>query len=100
MLNSAAQTTANATVRPASPAYIQKVLNVLFEPGDVIELRSLNTRQGIMSGYFNDVEKHADEAAKLSGTVPAVYVTLNPVDPALLARAVIALRATPKPRPA
>jgi len=88
MLNGATHTTDNAAVQPGSPAYIRKVLNVLFEPGDVTELRCLNTRQGTISGYFNDLEKLADEAAKLSANVPAVYVTLNPVDQALLARAV------------
>lgn len=67
-------------------AEIKQALSVLFRPGDVIEVRALNTPQGTISGYFNDFDLLAKAAAGLSGKVPAVYVTLNPVNPALLAR--------------
>jgi hypothetical protein len=50
-------------------------------------LRCLHTRWGTISGYFNDFQKLANAAGELSGNVPAVYVTLNPVNPKLLARA-------------
>lgn len=65
---------------------IKQALNLLFQPGDVIELRCLKTRKGTISGYFNDFEQLARVAASLSGNVEAVYVTLNPVNPDLLAR--------------
>jgi hypothetical protein len=72
--------------------YIERVLNLLC-PNSVFEIRSLNTRKGTLSGYFNDVAKAAAIAARLSGEVPAIYVTLNSIDPSLLARS--ANRLTP-----
>lgn len=68
-------------------AEIKRAIRVLFEPGQVVELRVPNTKKGTVSGYFQDMEKLASAAAQLSGRVPGVYVTLNPVDPSLLARA-------------
>jgi len=62
-------------------------LRVLFEPGSVVELRAPGSAQRTISGYFDDFEALAAAAVGLSGTVPGVYVTLNPVNPALLARA-------------
>ena len=41
----------------------------------------------MLSGYFDDLDKLALAAANISGRGPAVYVTLNPVNPDLLARA-------------
>jgi hypothetical protein len=87
MLNTAVQRVEDAPTGEAA-AYIRKVLDLLFEPGDVVELRSLNTNRRTISGYFNDFEKLAREAARLSGNVPAVYITANPVESALLNRAV------------
>jgi hypothetical protein len=67
---------------------IKKALSILVEPGSVRELRILNTQyEGTVSGYFSDMDKLAEEALKYSGKVPAVYITLNPVIPDLLARA-------------
>src|SRR5882724_945796 len=68
--------------------YIERVLKLLHaEHESVLEVRCLKTRWGTISGYFNDFTKLAEIAAELSGEVPAVYITLNPVNPALLARA-------------
>ena len=53
----------------------------------VVELRAPKTRNGTVSGYFDDPEKFAAAAAQLSGNVPGVYFTPNPIVPALLARA-------------
>jgi hypothetical protein len=67
---------------------IQAAIKVLFEPGQVVELRAPKTgKDGTISGYFNDHPKLAQELEELSGEVGAVYYTLNPVNPALLARA-------------
>lgn len=66
---------------------IARALRLILEPGQVAELRCLGTRKGTISGYFDDIEKMAHAAAALSGKVEAIYVMLNPVDPALLARA-------------
>lgn len=44
-------------------------------------------RHRTIRGYFNDPNAAARAAANWSGKVPAIYLTLNPVNPALLARA-------------
>lgn len=68
---------------------IRRALDVLPESGQVVELRVLNTgRTGTVSGYFDDMDALATEAAKWSGKAPGIYITLNPVNSALLARAV------------
>ncbi len=76
---------------PAGIEQIKHALGLLFgqeSVDNVVELRILNTgKTGTVSGYFNDFSKLADTAIKYSGNAPAVYVTLNPVTPVLLARA-------------
>lgn len=80
--------------RAAQIAEIERTLSVMFEPGDVVELRVLygnGNGKRVDSGYFNDFHALAEEAARLDNArepAPAgVYVTLNRVEPALLARA-------------
>jgi len=68
-------------------AETRRALSLILEPGQVAELRVLNTRRGTVSGYFDDFEKLALAAATWSGKVPGVYLTLNPVNADLLARA-------------
>lgn len=65
---------------------IRGALTRLFPPGGVVELRAFKGKQ-VRSGYFNDLDVLADEAGKLDGQGWQVYVTLNPVKEALLARA-------------
>jgi predicted P-loop ATPase len=72
----------------AAAKEIYNALLVLLAPGSVAELRCPKTQKGTLSGYYSDFQLMATEAADLSGQVPAVFVTLNPVNPALLARAV------------
>jgi hypothetical protein len=63
-------------------------LRALIQPGAVAELRILNAGpKGTISGYFDNTAKMAAAADCWSGRVPAVYTTLNPVLPDLLARA-------------
>ena len=66
---------------------IHRALSLLVEPGQVVELRALGVPRGTSSGYFDDLEKLAEVAARLSGHCSGVYITLNPVNPVLLARA-------------
>jgi P4 family phage/plasmid primase-like protien len=67
---------------------IIQAIKILFEPGQVVELRAPNAgRSGTISGCFNNHKNLAQELASLSGDVGAVYYTLNPVNPSLLARA-------------
>ncbi len=72
---------------------IVTALKTLFEPGDVFEVRVLGARyanyirEHIESGYFDydHIDKVPDALAKINSAV-GVYVTMNPVNPALLAR--------------
>src|SRR5262245_23803771 len=66
---------------------IISALRLLIPPGQVTEIRIPETRYKTVSGYFDDIEKLAAAAEQWSGQASAVYVTLNPVDRALLARA-------------
>ena len=66
-------------------AEIRRSVALLCEAGEVYELRAFG--RGTISGYFDDFEKMAQVAAKLSGNAPAVYLTINPVNPDLFARA-------------
>ncbi len=70
-----------------NPQYIKHAISKMFEPGDVVEVRITDPKNKACSGYFNDFDKLADAIASKSGEVEAVYVTLNPVNPALRARA-------------
>jgi len=67
---------------------ILAALGVLFRADQVVELRAPNYPRGnaTAAGYFNDAEALAAFALELSGKAPGVYVTLNEINPALLAR--------------
>jgi hypothetical protein len=67
---------------------IMTALRVLFRPGQVVELRVPNHPRGnaTTAGYFDRHDMLAEWANGLSGKAPGVYVTLNEIDPALLAR--------------
>jgi hypothetical protein len=72
----------------ANRAIIQQTATTLFRPDTVVEIRVLNTpRNGTVSGYFNALQSFVQAASQWSGQAPAVYTTLNPCNPALLARA-------------
>ena len=74
---------------------IQRAFAVLFEPGDTVELRSFKDRT-TASGYFDDFDALARQAAELDRRGFAVYATLNPAKPALLSRAQNRVRTYPK----
>ena len=81
---------ATTTTARADIDHITEALALLFEPGQVFEIRApgYKGRTGnTASGYFDDQGEAARKAAVMSGQAPAVYVTLNPVNPDLLARA-------------
>src|SRR5271163_2375551 len=68
--------------------HIDAAIAALFSPGDVVELRIPKAgRFRTISGYFDDFVKLADAIEKHSGEFEGIYYTLNPVNPALLARA-------------
>lgn len=68
---------------------IRRALAALFDPGQVVELRVLNVGgkdKNTASGYFDDHDVLADQAARCDGKGSGVYVVLNEINPALLAR--------------
>jgi hypothetical protein len=70
-----------------------RTCRVMIQPGDVVEVRIPKTeRDGTISGYFNEPEKLVDAVLAYDGKVPAIYFTMNPCKPALLARAANRLR--------
>ena len=71
------------------PRYIMRVLRTLCVEGDVVEARILGVHNaGHISGYFDNLEQLASAVARYDGRAEATYFTLNPVQPALLARGV------------
>jgi len=85
--------------RPPRPSAVEirRAVDVLCGPlstSNVVELRALGADFGgrgykaDFGGFFSDADKLTNEAVKLSRAGAAVYVTLNPPEPALLSRAV------------
>jgi hypothetical protein len=66
---------------------IERAAAILFEPGQVVEIR-VPGKYGSISGYFDDHEKLANAVKRLSDSDEhdGVYYTLNPCHEALLAR--------------
>lgn len=101
------QSEVSGTSNGAHPSVNEKRMDIggflraLHRPGDVFEIRALNTPINLRSnfntthsGYFDDPELAAKAVAgleRLRG--PAVYVTLNPCQPDLIARARNRIRA-------
>ncbi len=66
---------------------IHEGVAALWQPGTVTEVRALKTARGTASGYFDDPDALMTSVRQLDEQhVPAVYATLNPVVPSLLAR--------------
>ena len=74
---------------------ILRAIQILRRPGEVAEIRAFTTKSTI-SGYFDDYGKLARCAADLDAKGLQVYVTLNPVASALLARSENRLESGPK----
>ncbi|AGB03477.1 hypothetical protein [Methanoregula formicica] len=60
---------------------------ILIAPGQIVEVRAI-TDDGIASGYFDSPEDLAEKVGALDvlPSVQGIYITLNPVNPALLSR--------------
>jgi hypothetical protein len=70
----------------ADPRRIAEWLRVFSEPEQVVELRVLGAnRKGTVSGYYDDLDRLATDAAALDGR-GQIYFTLNPVNTALIGR--------------
>ncbi len=74
--------------RESAEAFLR---HLFYEDGLVYELRAFGVEgvygKGIVSGYFDNPEDLLREAAAFDGRAETISVTLNPVNPALLARA-------------
>ena len=71
-------------------AEIRRTVAVFCGVGDVIELRVPSAgRSGTISGYYDDLDALVHAALRLDARLdlPGIYITPNPVNPALLARA-------------
>lgn len=67
---------------------IRRAAGVLFEPGQVIEVRAFPEAGRPRSGYFNDIDQLAEKADALAAdpSIAGIYWTVNPCAPDLLAR--------------
>ncbi|MDM8008117.1 MAG: YfjI family protein [Phycisphaerae bacterium] len=74
----------------ADAQMILRALSIVAEPGQVVEVRvpearlAGSGRAAVISGFYNDMGRLATDAASLGGK--GIFVTLNPVNAALLAR--------------
>lgn len=77
-----------AEYKNAKPALLIKAtLDLFHEPGEVFEVRIPKTRVGTIAGYFNDTAIAAGLIARENGKGhQSLYMTMNPINPALIAR--------------
>lgn len=83
------------TVSVSDMEVVAQQVAPLLTDGQVVELRVIGVdgrTNRTDSGYFDNLDDLAAAAARYSGRAPAVYMTLNPVHPALLARAANRMR--------
>ena len=73
----------------ADRAEIARVISLLFEPGDVVEVRIPKTRTSVVAGYFDDLSAMASAICEADAKYKAggLYYVLNKINPALLGRA-------------
>ena len=72
-----------------------RAMEVLHSAGDVVELRAFRGKETV-SGYFSDRDTLLSEAVRLESQGYSVYITLNRIDEALLARSVNKVKRYPK----
>jgi hypothetical protein len=68
---------------------IKQAISLLFEVGDVVEVRIPKTRTGVVAGYFDSPLTMASAIAEADAKYKAggIYYVLNKINPALLGRA-------------
>jgi hypothetical protein len=88
----------NPSALRASLEEIHRAIAVLFRATDVVEMRIPNApHEGTVSGYYSDHEALAKHLASRNvNGYPAIYVTMNPVATALLARCANRVKARAK----
>lgn len=67
---------------------IERAISLLFQPGDVVEVRIPKTRAAVVAGYFDNFSAMANAIAEADAKYKAggVYYVLNRINPALLGR--------------
>ena len=70
---------------------LSRAVEALFEPGQVVELRTFANGK-TFSGYYADHEKLIEDAAKKEEAGHELYVTANEIKPPLLGRAANRIR--------
>ena len=55
---------------------VRKTFETLIESGVFTEVRILNTKQGTLSGYYNDVDKLIEHIQRYDGNYN-IYITMN-----------------------
>src|SRR5919106_5623194 len=76
-------------------AEVRRGLRAYCNQGSVYELRALSagpSSRKVIYGYYDDLERMAQDAASLSGKARGVYFTPNPVFPGLIQRSPNGLR--------
>lgn len=77
---------------PADPLEIRRAIEVLARTGSVVEVRALgvsvqnHSAPHTCSGYFENPDLLAAAAANITPHATGVYLTMNEVNPQLLAR--------------
>jgi hypothetical protein len=77
---------------------IKRGFEALLEPGQVVELRALGVstpdfrRAHTVSGYFDSIDGLTEAVLQLSSSARGIYFTPNPLNPALLSRALNRIR--------
>lgn len=68
---------------------IERAIALIFDPGDVVEVRIPKTRAGTVAGYFDSPPTMAEAIYQADAKYRAggVYYVLNKINPALLGRA-------------
>lgn len=68
---------------------IDRGISLLFEPGNVVEVRIPKTRAGVVAGYFDNFSTMAGAICQADAKYRAggVYYVINKINPALLGRA-------------
>jgi hypothetical protein len=67
-------------------AEVSRAWSLLVQPGDVAEVRAIEADGTIWGGYFKDAAALLRALPTVADRCKGVYITLNPVDPALMAR--------------
>ena len=67
------------TTCDADVTHIQQSLRILYQTGDIVELRAFRHKRCTVSGYYSDLDLLAQDAVTLNRQCGNTYSTLNQV---------------------